>query len=168
MTQITVLLTAILVVLTALMQQVSAAVSASVAKNIVNRHNKYRTKHHAPPLKWDETLANYAQKWSNGCVFEHSQGQYGENLGLGYPNWTSVVDAWYGEVKDYNYNKPGFSMDTGHFTQVVWKGTTKIGCGVKTCNNLSKGFKLYTCSYSSYGNIVSDDNKYFIENVLKP
>lgn len=144
--------------------------SASDIKTILDTHNKYRAKHHAPALVWDETLAAYAQKWSDRCVFEHSHGKYGENLAEGHPSWTAVVDAWYNEVDMYDYSKPGFSMDTGHFTQVVWKGTTKIGCGAATCDDFFKGAKLYTCSYVEFGNIVglNDDPQYFIANVLKP
>lgn len=144
----------------------AAAVPANDIKTIVDLHNKYRTKHHAPNLAWNTTLATFAQNWSDRCVFEHSRGAYGENLGLGYANWTTVIDAWYNEVKNYNYSKPGFGGNTGHFTQVVWKSTTQIGCGVQTCNNR----KLYTCSYSPYGNIVgfNNDPKYFVANVLKP
>jgi hypothetical protein len=29
-----------------------------------------------------------------------------------------AINMWYGEVADYQYNQPGFSMNTGHFTQV--------------------------------------------------
>ncbi|KAG0169760.1 hypothetical protein DFQ30_003266 [Apophysomyces sp. BC1015] len=141
--------------------------SAGSAKNILRVHNKYRAKHQAPPLRWNTTLAKYAQKWSNRCEFKHSMGDYGENLAYGYPNWGSVVSAWYSEVKDYDYSNPGFSGKTGHFTQLVWKSTTEIGCGVKTCANLN-GAKLYTCSYLEFGNMVSDDNIYFIQNVLPP
>lgn len=167
MSRIHLVLFSVVLVLISFTLQVSAT-SAASAKTILKVHNKLRAKHHAPALKWDDTLATYAQKWSNKCVFEHSDSPYGENLALGYPTWTSVVNGWYSEVKDYDYSKTGFSMDTGHFTQVVWKSTTKIGCGVKTCNNLGKGVKLYTCSYASYGNIIGDNNKYFIQNVLKP
>ncbi|CAO3655203.1 unnamed protein product [Mucor hiemalis] len=161
------LLSAILVVLAALTQQVNAA-SAKSIKNIVKVHNKLRSKHHSPALKWDTKLAKYAQQWSNKCEFQHSQGPYGENLALGYPTWTSVINGWYSEVKNYNYNSPGFAMNTGHFTAIVWKSTTKVGCGVKTCNNLGKGVKLYTCSYAPFGNIVSADNAYFKQNVVRP
>jgi hypothetical protein len=36
---------------------------------------------------------------------------------------------WYGEIAKYDFRRGGFSMDTGHFTQVVWRSTTTIGCG---------------------------------------
>ena len=35
-----------------------------------------------------------------------------------------------GQIKDYNFGAPGFGMNTGHFTQVVWKGTTSVGVGI--------------------------------------
>lgn len=161
------LLFTLAIVLISFTLQVNATNAAS-AKSIVNTVNKLRAKHHAPAVKWDKTLASYAQKWSNKCQWKHSQGPYGENLAYGYPNWTAVINGWYDEVKDYDYSKPGFSSDTGHFTALVWKSTTKIGCGVKTCDNLFKGAKLYTCSFAPPGNIVGDNNKYFIQNVLKP
>lgn len=31
---------------------------------------------------------------------------------------TKATKAFYGEVKYYDYDKPGFSLKTGHFTQV--------------------------------------------------
>jgi pathogenesis-related protein 1 len=163
MSRLLIVLSAILVAFVALSQA-----SIGSQKTILKAHNKLRAKHHSPPLKWDKTLATYAQNWSNKCVFQHSGGQYGENLALGYPNWGEVINGWYSEVKNYDYSKPGFSMNTGHFTAVVWKSTTKVGCGVKTCNNLGQGVKLYTCSYAPAGNIVSSGNTYFIQNVLKP
>jgi hypothetical protein len=44
----------------------------------------------------------------------------------GYPSFKSAVDAWYNEVQSYNFNSPGWSGATGHFTQLVWKDTTKV------------------------------------------
>lgn len=163
MSRFVILLSAILVALALLTQQATATSTAS-AKTILSVTNKLRAKHHSPALKWDKKLATYAQKWSNKCEFQHSAGPYGENLALGYPNWSSVINGWYNEVSEYNYDKPGFGMNTGHFTAVVWKSTTKIGCGVKSCPN----GKLYTCSFSAPGNIVSSGNTFFIDNVLKP
>ncbi|KAF7731795.1 hypothetical protein EC973_008310 [Apophysomyces ossiformis] len=122
------------------------------------------------PLQTDSSASgqdSLFEKLSQETIQFLDAGDYGENLAYGYPNWGSAISAWYNEVKDYDYSNPGFSGKTGHFTQLVWKSTTEIGCGVKTCANL-KGAKLFTCSYLEFGNIVSDDNAYFIENVLPP
>ena len=57
---------------------------------------------------------------------------------------------WYEEVNDpgYDFNNPGFSSGTGHFTQVVWKGSTKLGVGY------SKG---WVCArYYPAGNMMGD------------
>lgn len=34
--------------------------------------NLYRKEHNATELRWNETLAEMAQEWSERCVFEHS------------------------------------------------------------------------------------------------
>ncbi|KAI8378039.1 CAP domain-containing protein [Radiomyces spectabilis] len=153
----------VLFIVAALIQLVSAT-SAKSAQHIVELHNQYRAKHQAPPVKWDPKLARFAQKWSNRCIFEHSTSPYGENLAMGHKNWASAIAGWYNEEKDYDYSNPGFTSSTGHFTAVVWKSTTRIGCGVKNCN----GAKLYTCSYSPAGNVVTTDNLRFKQNVLPP
>ena len=38
----------------------------------------------------------------------------------------------YNEITEYNFEQPGFSSTTGHFTQVVWKGSTRLGIGKAT------------------------------------
>lgn len=44
----------------------------------------------------------------------------------------AATDMWYEEVNNpgYNFNRPGYTSGVGHFTQIVWKGSTKLGCGV--------------------------------------
>ena len=37
---------------------------------------------------------------------------------------------WYEEVSSYSFSNPGFSMSTGHFTQLVWAGSKSVGFGV--------------------------------------
>ncbi|KAG0318144.1 Golgi-associated plant pathoproteinsis- protein 1, partial [Podila horticola] len=61
----------------------------------------------------------------------------------GYKDYKTAITAWYNEEKQYNYNNPGFSGATGHFTQVVWKDTK-----------------------SAAGNIVGNNGAYFRKNVL--
>ena len=96
---------------------------------------------------------------------EQRQGQ-GENLamyGSTDPNDKTLTTTpfatkiWYDEVKDYNFDKPGFSGATGHFTQVVWKATTKAGFGV--AGNYVVG------RYSPAGNFTNEGM--FEENVLR-
>ncbi|KAI9244541.1 CAP domain-containing protein [Sporodiniella umbellata] len=163
----TVLLAIVAVVLCTFVQT-AQALSPTAIQGILAQHNKFRAKHHAPALKWNRALASYAQKWSNGCQWRHSQGPYGENLALGYRSWEGAIDGWYSEVTKYNYNNPGFGMSTGHFTQLVWKATTEIGCGVTNCPNLGSGQQMYTCSYKVPGNMMGNNNMYFRQNVLAP
>jgi uncharacterized protein YkwD len=126
------------------------------AQQLLDSHNRYRAQHCAQPLTWSPRLAKAAQLWANtlkaqGCAFEHSGGPTGENLAAGT---TGALDAkatvamWYDEIKGYSFEQPGFSMQTGHFTQVVWRGTTAVGCGKSQC----KGMDVWVCEYDPPGN----------------
>jgi uncharacterized protein YkwD len=123
---------------------------------IVGLHNQERAKHCAAPLRWSPEVAAVAQRWANGlaargCVMEHSHGNYGENLAMiggGQLTAGQVVAMWYDEVALYNFSRPGFSMQTGHFTQVVWRGTSKIGCAKAACD----GGEVWVCNYDGPGN----------------
>jgi hypothetical protein len=71
-----------------------------------------------------------------------------------------ATDSWYDEIKLYNFNRPGFSMGTGHFTQVVWKGSQKLGVGFALTGD---GKTLYVVAqYSPPGNYQGQ----FGQNVL--
>ena len=136
--------------------QPQAAAPAGDAQRMVAAHNQYRAKHCAQPLSWSPKLAQVAQQWANslrdqGCKFAHSGGSYGENLAAGTTGAMdpeSVVAMWYDEVKGYSFQQPGFSMQTGHFTQVVWRSTTQVGCGMAQC----KGNDIWVCEYDPPGN----------------
>ncbi|CAF1443647.1 unnamed protein product [Rotaria sordida] len=104
-------------------------------------HNSYRARHCAQPLQLDDILSrsaqDYAQKLASANQFSHSGTPgVGENLYMAWSSATSkingatAVTSWYNEIKDYNFNNGGFSMKTGHFTQVVWRSTKKLGVGV--------------------------------------
>jgi uncharacterized protein YkwD len=140
--------------------------SESVAKEALAAHNKFRALHHAPPLVWDNTLANYALRYASQCQFQHSSGSYGENLAAGYPSITEAVTAWHAEGDQYPYDKPGFYTSTGHFTQMVWKGSKKVGCGYVNCNGKNGIQEFLVCEYSPAGNIVNEG--FFKANVLPP
>jgi uncharacterized protein YkwD len=128
----------------------STAPSDSFAAEILNAHNEKRAENGSPDLSWSDELASYAQayadKYDCSGTLTHSGGKYGENLGLGYTT-TGVVDAWYDEKSYYNPSSPAAS----HFTQVVWKSTTKLGCAKITCDNIWGQYTI--CSYDPAGNV---------------
>lgn len=61
----------------------------------------------------------------------------------------TVMNTWYSERNLYNYNKPGLSQATGHFTQMVWRSSTSFGFGVATVN----GYSVALAMYGPLGNI---------------
>ena len=99
-----------------------------------------------------------AQKWADhlrddDCAFDHSRGAYGENLAMGttgYMPAEAVVDMWHAEVGDYDFANPGFGMSTGHFTQLVWRNTTQLGCASAQC--AAKNMTIWVCNYDPPGN----------------
>jgi hypothetical protein len=131
-------------------------------QQILERHNLYRAQHCAPDLVWDEEVAATAQAWANRCVWDHdSATPFGENLAYRDVNESplSTIDSWYGEIKDYDFAAPGFSRKTGHFTQVVWNGSTRIGCARAECPFAALGDAaqpgnayFYVCRYAERGN----------------
>lgn len=142
-----------------------AAVSGSA--DLLAAHNEHRAKHCAPPLTWSNDVARAAQGWADrlarDCSFQHSGSRYGENLWAGTDGAFStreVVAAWYAEAAKYDFRRPGFSMSTGHFTQLVWVATRRIGCGTATC----KGNRIWVCNYDPPGNVEGQ----FRENVRPP
>ena len=130
-----------------------------IRNNILNRHNKYRKLHQVSNLVRSADLETIAQAYSkqlaNSGVLQHSNNKYkgnymGENLYMttgSSVTGNDAVDLWYDEVKKYNFKKQGFSMETGHFTQLVWKNSKSLGCGV-ACK---KGC-FVTCNYYPAGN----------------
>eukprot|EP00294_Goniomonas_avonlea_P013752 CAMPEP_0114553636 /NCGR_PEP_ID=MMETSP0114-20121206/7775_1 /TAXON_ID=31324 /ORGANISM="Goniomonas sp, Strain m" /LENGTH=347 /DNA_ID=CAMNT_0001738615 /DNA_START=12 /DNA_END=1055 /DNA_ORIENTATION=+ len=131
---------------------------------ILDQHNAYRCMHGANPLTWDSALEASANTWANtraaaGCGMVHSTppstDPYGENLAWGsVPTYfdsfiEGAVDAWYDEVANYNFATGASNGGTiGHFTQVVWKATTKVGCAVGRCSNA----EIIVCQYKAAGN----------------
>ena len=138
------------------------------AQTMLNKHNFYRARHHAPSLTWDSTVASAARSWISRCQFQHElNSKSGENLYMytgtqtGQDAATTAADMWYNEVQYYDYNNPGFSSQTGHFCQIAWLSTTKIGCGMKVCPD---GGTYISCKYSPPGNYLGA----FKQNVLPP
>ena len=76
---------------------------------------------------------------------------------------------WYEEIAFYDFNNPGHPKNgsedkmIGHFTQVIWKETTELGCGVyKGADNFVYG----VCNYAPPGNVIGNTQNYYETNVL--
>ncbi|HOS38374.1 MAG TPA: CAP domain-containing protein [Spirochaetota bacterium] len=134
-----------------------AAAPDGFAREITDRHNHFRKMHGAPALSWSPAINAYAQEWADRLaredrMYHRSPNKYGENIywiSGGRPGGASPVNSWYAEIKDYDFRRPGFSMGTGHFTQVVWAGSTELGCGRATSR---RGGTYVVCNYNPPGN----------------
>jgi uncharacterized protein YkwD len=143
----------------------AAGGGASDTSAFVDAHNAVRAKHCAPPLKASPKVEASAKAWAKklqgqGCALQHSGGQYGENLAggtAGTLDAQSVVAMWYGEGAHYDFKRGKFSMKTGHFTQVVWRGTTEVGCARAACG----GVDVFVCQYAPPGNVEGQ----YLDNV---
>ncbi|MBX7116756.1 MAG: hypothetical protein K1X64_20690 [Myxococcaceae bacterium] len=112
-----------------------------------------------PPMTWAADLAVSAQTYADKCIFEHdAMNPWGENL---YANWPpgsttpqKVVQDWASEKAQYNYAANSCSNVCGHYTQVVWRSSTEVGCGVKTCSNFvgNGAGEFWVCRYRQAGN----------------
>lgn len=131
---------------------------------ILNSTNFYRSEHNATAMSWNHTLARYASSYLSSmgsespdsgseCDFAHSGGPYGENLALGCNGVTGCVKLWGDEREEYDFNNPGFSEVTGHFTQLVWKDTATVGCARRLCG--TRAWYL-VCEYWPRGNIIGE------------
>ena len=115
-----------------------------------------------PPLGFDADLARTAQDWSARCVFEHSSGNnLGENLAIFSGADSSpgdVVDAWASEDAFFDYveNACANGEQCGHYTQIVWRDTERVGCGVSSCNFDELGGEglFWVCNYDPPGNFI--------------
>jgi pathogenesis-related protein 1 len=148
--------------------------NATLAKEMVAAHNQVRASAKPkpssplPPLTWSPEAAKVAQAWANQCKFEHNRnrGKYGENLAAAAPpgsktNPGAVMD-WASEAADYSYssNKCAPGKVCGHYTQLVWRDTTQVGCATVICTKNSPfgaqfpKWQLWVCDYTPPGNFV--------------
>lgn len=136
-------------------------------KDLIAKANALRCRYGAQPLTWDETLVPIAKNSATYNVenykisgFKHIEEEghpHGENL---YWNSsaqcntrgfaTSAEELWESEEAQYIGREPGYYNDTGHFTQIVWKGTNRIGCSAVTGS--SEQGTVVSCVYGPAGN----------------
>ncbi|XP_046544130.1 GLIPR1-like protein 1 [Haliotis rubra] len=145
--------------------------SAQEKQNILDKHNEYRRIPNAADMlqmSWDNELEALAQGWAAQCKFAHnpsrsiasSTSSIGENLHIKAPtyNEVSTVTSWHNEESSYTYSTNSCSAVCGHYTQVIWATSYKIGCGIKFCSTIqgstiTNGY-VVICNYLPAGNFV--------------
>ncbi|KAI3412972.1 SCP domain-containing protein, partial [Psidium guajava] len=135
---------------------------AAPASEFVQAHNKVRLGLGQPPLRWDKNLAKYSRRFASrratDCKMIHSYGPYGENIFWGaQAAWSpsQIVDSWVSENQFYDptHNSCAEGQMCGHYTQVVWRDSTRVGCAWVSCLN---GGMYAICSYDPPGNYVNE------------
>jgi len=119
-----------------------------------------------PPLTWSGDIAAAAQAYANslassGCNLVHSGSPYGENLASfsgQQATAAQVVAAWADEGACYTYGTFDVTDSCpcgscGHYTQLVWRDTTQVGCGEADC---AGGGEVWVCNFEPPGNVVGE------------
>ncbi|KAJ9643651.1 uncharacterized protein PV06_09162 [Exophiala oligosperma] len=164
-------------------QPASTSVSSDYQQGILDSHNIHRRNASVSDLTWSDNMASIAAQIAASCVYAHDTstggGGYGQNIGAGaapsdvpgmitnemYNNEINWYPLPYGVEPDMtNFEK------WGHYSQIVWKSTTSVGCATQYCPNglanTGGGVSPYftVCNYSPPGNFGGE----YAANVLQP
>lgn len=160
--------------LTAAAGLVPGAAPASAASRIITPlpvrllvpHNAERARHGVAPLVWDARLAAAADRYAAELAatgrWGHSDkatrpGQ-GENLWMGTRGAFSpeqMVEGWLSERRYYRHgvfphvSRTSNWADVGHYSQIIWRGTTHVGCAIRS----GRGNDYLVCRYAPHGNV---------------
>jgi pathogenesis-related protein 1 len=129
----------------------------SEISDVLASHNKARQDLKLPALVWDCSLADLAQQWASRGIAEHrTDTELGESIFVAAAADVTAVTAvlrWMLESTDWD-NKTG-SCKAGrictHYTQIVWKRSVKVGCGINRKAS-GKWTTILVCNYSPAGN----------------
>jgi len=134
---------------------------------IMQQHNTYRLALQLPPLVWSPALARDALAWGQHLA-EIDKGQHdpsvrgkeGENLWWGTADaysYSDMVAMWGNEKNSFKYGVfpdvgTSKSAMVGHYTQIVWKNTTSVGCALVS----NGGTDFLVCRYAAPGNVIGE------------
>ncbi|UMM33309.1 hypothetical protein L5515_006843 [Caenorhabditis briggsae] len=124
-------------------------------------------------MVWDDTIAESAQQFAEGCPDDHAESPYGENL---YWGWDSeelgdldkygvqASQSWESEFQKFGLEgttltQESYDSGIGHATQMAWASSNKIGCGAKNCGvDPTNGMNKVTvvCQYQEKGNTIPE------------
>lgn len=149
---------ALLVCLNMVLTLVHPSLAQNLPQDFLNAHNSARSQVSVANIVWDNTVAAYAQNYSNSrigdCNLVHSNGPYGENLAKGSGSFTgaAAVNLWVAEKPYYNYTSNSCSGGQClHYTQVVWRNSIRVGCARVQCTD---GWWFISCNYDPPGNYI--------------
>uniref|UniRef100_A0A1I8J074 SCP domain-containing protein n=1 Tax=Macrostomum lignano TaxID=282301 RepID=A0A1I8J074_9PLAT len=108
-----------------------------------------------PPLVFSAKLARQAQKWAEQLAIagylKHSPnaaGNFGENVALKMAlrsrdyRGSQAAAQWYSEIEMFDFDGKENQSRCGHFSQVVWKSTRKVGFGKAVSEEDGKMFAV--------------------------
>lgn len=145
--------------------------TSAIEGRLLAAHNRERAEVGVPALEWDAGLAADAAGWAQALAatdrFAHSPADpsdpqvQGENLWAGTRGaWApeEMVGLWIAEKADYRpgifpaVSRSGSLEKVGHYTQLIWRATRKVGCAVATGTRED----ILVCRYSSGGNVIGE------------
>jgi uncharacterized protein YkwD len=142
--------------------QTGSAFPEEEADALVKEHNDARDQVGVKQrVTWSKDLAQYAQEWADRIAetgkFEHRpEGKYGENLAAGRGERYGAREAaatWLKEKEAYDAGQRELEK-VGHYTQMVWSRTTRIGAGKAVIKaGPMKGWTVVVCNYDPPGNV---------------
>jgi pathogenesis-related protein 1 len=147
---------------------VGSHLTTQEVRQLLTTHNKARAEVGTSPLAWSDELAVYAQEWADHLAstsrrMEHRpysgrwKQEHGENLFMGTASYYGVADAvamWEREKRAYDGGTIRVSdvHAYGHYTQLVWRDTKRVGCAKVEC----AGNVIVVCNYDPPGNVLGE------------
>jgi hypothetical protein len=142
----------------------------SLDERLLAAHNRERSAEGVAPLAWDPALAAEAAAWGDELAasgsFEHDpdtdgEEPQGENLWAGTKGAYApeeMVEGWIEEKRHFRRGRfpdnsaTGDFADVGHYTQLMWRDTGRVGCA------LARGAaeEVLVCRYRTAGNVVGE------------